>query len=155
MPRPWHRPDRLLLHVASEQLAHVSHREDVRVGDDGLAVEPHGLRWVEAQRSETLQVVRIPVADVPCAQDRLACLHQPWVLARIEDSDVEAVGLSGIALVAERGDARAEHLSRVRLDENTLCHAGSICQRAPSVRNGSIWDNGDDDSPGTFVACRC
>jgi hypothetical protein len=91
------RPQRLVLHVAIEQLGDVADAKAVGIGDQRAPFEVHQSRRSEAQRSKALQIVRIPVADEAAAQDRLTFLREARKIGERQDSDVEALGAAVLA----------------------------------------------------------
>lgn len=126
-PRLPDRPDRLSFHVAKEEFASITYREAIGIRDECPPLMSHEAGRDEAKRSEALQVVRVPGQLDASAKKGLTFLHEHWKIADIHDPHIETVRIATVSLVTVRGDASAEQLAVIGLDED--CRLQSIASR--------------------------
>ena len=119
-PRP--APDRLAFEIAIEEFGDVADREHVRVGHDRQALVPEKARDCEADRSEGLQIIRIPRPHVPASEQRMPLLLKLGKFVRIHDAHVKCAGRAAVAAEAVRRDERAQHLLVVGVNDNSRLH---------------------------------
>ncbi len=128
--------DRLVPHVAGQQLPYVTGGEDVRIDDHRPALIAHQFRRHEAQRREGLEVIVEPQAPGAVAQVVLpVAVPQKFVIGGVDEADVELVGVRRVAFQRIARNERAHHLLVIGVDEDAVLHGRIPLAGGPHIRD--------------------